>query len=159
MKLNANVIAKLALGIAILFVLYKVLDCGKKSEFYDAYDPRSFEGAPVKQTAATKKKKYAVGKNLVTTAPLTVSKDLLPKPADTDNDWSMFAPKPDALRSQQFLDSKTFLYGENTIGSSLKNANHSLRRDPTIKRDLTVSPWGISTIESSDVWRKALDCE
>lgn len=88
-----------------------------------------------------------------TTAPLSVSADLLPKPSNTAGEFAEFAPK--SLGGQNFLDASKFI-GVDTVGNSLKNANYQLRRDVPIERK-DVGPWQNSTV-TADLYRKPLDC-
>ena len=73
------------------------------------------------------------------------SEDLLPAPGG----WEASNPNVDnnvgSLSGANFLTSGT-LYGINTTGSSLRNANTQLRSDPPIPRQ-NVGPWSQSTIE------------
>lgn len=85
---------------------------------------------------------------------LTAS-DLLPKDA-ANSKWSMVAPSGQGdIMDQNFLTAGHQI-GINTQGSSLRNANLQLRRDPVISREK--GGFGIleSTIEP-DLARKALD--
>jgi hypothetical protein len=86
--------------------------------------------------------------------PISVSTDLLPKsPPPVVNDFSEFAPR--MLTSTSFLDPTKYI-GLDTVGSSLKNPNYSLRSDPPIPRR-EVGAWQNSTIDP-DLLRKSLDC-
>lgn len=81
--------------------------------------------------------------------------DLLPKDA-ANSKWSMVAPSGQGdIMDQNFLTAG-YQIGVNTQGSSLRNANLQLRRDPVIPRDK--GGFGIleSTIEP-DLVRRPLD--
>ncbi len=82
------------------------------------------------------------------------AEDLLPKDA-VDNTWAKVnvAGQGD-VKDQNFLNAG-YLYGINTQGSSLRNANLQLRSEPPNKQDV-VSPWLNSTI-SSDLSRRPLE--
>lgn len=71
------------------------------------------------------------------------SEDLLPKTGG----WEASNPSIplSSLSGANFLTSGT-MYGINTTGSSLRNANVQLRSDPPIPR-INVGPWQQSTIE------------
>ena len=82
---------------------------------------------------------------------LTAS-DLLPKDA-ANSRWAQLNPA-----GQGDVSDKNFLtagqtIGINTTGSSKKNSNLQLRSEPP-NPQVNVSPWGISTIEPSDVGRR-----
>ena len=74
------------------------------------------------------------------------SADLLPK----QGGWEASNPAVplSSLSGANFLTSGT-MYGINTTGSSLRNANLQLRSDPCIPR-MNVGPWSQSTIESDN---------
>jgi hypothetical protein len=83
--------------------------------------------------------------------------DLLPKDA-ANSKWSMVAPSGQGdIMDQNFLTAG-YQIGVNTQGSSLRNANLQLRRDPVIPREK--GGFGIleSTIEP-DLVRRPLDPE
>ena len=74
------------------------------------------------------------------------SVSLIPETNDVVRDEAFqFAPSSDAMLNKDFsFDSAK--YGENTQGSSLRNANRQLRSEPANSRAM-VSPWMNSTIE------------
>jgi hypothetical protein len=83
------------------------------------------------------------------------AEDLLPK--DVDPRWAELHPEGQgSLRDKNFLEAG-YLAGINTVGQVLKNANYGLRSDPPIPRIPNVSPWGVSTIEDTDQYRRPLD--
>ena len=90
-----------------------------------------------------------------TGAPPAVSTDLLPKPEPRAVEFGEYAPRGEIIDNNLVDASK--LVGVDTIGSSLKNANYGLRRDPlVVKQD--VGPWTTSTY-TADLLRKSLgDC-
>lgn len=158
--LNKNAI-KIALAILIVVVLFRMFSAPKAPETFEAMDTDFIPQATVVPEPRSPKASDipAVSQNASmapTLAPLATSADLLPKPsADSKNsEFGEFAPSS-ALAAQNFIDASK-LIGVDTQGSSLRNANRQLRRDPPIPRTNT-GPWLSSTIES-DLTRKALDC-
>ena len=77
--------------------------------------------------------------------------DLLPKFSD-DNSWAELQNNADDANN--LLDAGHH-FGINTVGTSLRNANYSLRSEYPNPR-VQVSPWQQSTIEP-DTFRKALE--
>lgn len=176
--LNKNAI-KIALAILIVVVLFRMFSAPKAPETFSGMDTDFVPQATVmprvtKVPAHTKAAAHAkaaakaaakataiaraTGNNATlapTLAPLATSADLLPKPSmGTNSEFGEFAPTQ-ALAAQNFIDASK-LIGVDTQGSSLRNANRQLRRDPPIPR-VNVGPWGSSTIQS-DLTRKSLDC-
>ena len=153
-------ILKIALAVVVLVILYRLFVMKSSStvpEHFEDYDPEtmnqleatlspSVSGQPTMSTAPGIRVPE-------TMAPMSSSVDLLPKPQGAQSEFGEFAPKN--LGTQNFIDA-TKLIGVDTVGSSLRNANYDLRRDPPIKRADT-GPWSTSTIES-DLYRKSLDC-
>ena len=81
--------------------------------------------------------------------------ELLPK--DQNSTWAQQNPMgPGSLKGKQFL-SAGFLAGVNTVGSSLRNANHQLRSEPPNPQQ-AVGIWNQSTIEP-DINRRPLDIQ
>lgn len=72
--------------------------------------------------------------------------DLLPKTDDVKDFENNFSPNK---MNRNFLTAGHHI-GVNTVSSSLKNANLSIRSDPVIPR-VDVGPWNSSTILPSDV--------
>jgi len=86
--------------------------------------------------------------------PMSQSVDLLPKASTTASEFGEFAPK--SLQGQQsFLDPTRYI-GVDSVGSSLRNANYQLRRDPPVTKT-NVGPWSQSSIDA-DLMRRPLDC-
>lgn len=89
-------------------------------------------------------------------APITKGKmeinpeDLLPK---TDLN-GVFKEDTDILMGNFVTPGVT--YGIDTVGSSLKKANYSIRSMPQIPVNRDVSPWGLSSYEP-DLYRKPLE--
>lgn len=82
-----------------------------------------------------------------------LSGNLLPKKNDVLDDSAFeFAPKD--LQNINFLDATTRI-GVDTVSSSLRNANYSIRSEPPNPRDV-VSPWMNTTIDP-DLERKSLE--
>lgn len=154
--MDSKHIFKLAIGVLIVIIILRMVSCnygGQKTyemyddiEKYSDYDP--MEMVNDEETFQSAKPSAAP-----TTGPMATSVDLLPKPTSGSTDFGEFAPKD--LGSQNFLDASKFI-GVDTQGSSLRNANYSLRRDPPIPRS-DIGPWAQSTIEA-DLYRKTLDC-
>ena len=81
--------------------------------------------------------------------------DLLPRDA-ANSRWAQMNPAGQGdVGSQNYLTA-AYHYGINTIGQTLKNANHQLRSDPP-NPQTPVSPWNISTIEYDDRGGKTLE--
>lgn len=157
MMLSKNVV-KIALAVLIVVILFRMLSAPRQPENYGEYDPSAltYESvvpltSPGPTTQMTTSKPTVVG----TMPPMSTSVDLLPKPvAPGGSEYGEFAPS-NALGGQNFIDA-TKLIGIDTQGSSMKNANWSLRHDPPIPRGNT-GPWNSSVIEA-DLLRKPLDC-
>ena len=81
------------------------------------------------------------------------SVSLIPEMNDVVRDEA-FDLAPKKMTDQQFVFDAN-KYGENTQGSSLRNANVQLRSDPPIERTV-VSPWMNSTIDP-DPYRLPLE--
>lgn len=75
-------------------------------------------------------------------------------PLDTNSQWSAVNPAAGDLQGKNFLSAGA-LVGVNTVGQSLRNANHQLRPDPP-NPQAQVSPWLQSTIEP-DLSRRPLE--
>ena len=71
--------------------------------------------------------------------------DLLPKDA-ANSKWAQANPAGTGSVTDQNYLNAGYLAGINTVGQSLKNANHQLRSDPPIEK-ANVGPWSQSTIE------------
>ena len=81
------------------------------------------------------------------------SADLLPR--DADSLWAQVAPSGQgSLQDKNFLTAG-FHVGINTVGQTLRNANHQLRSDPP-NPQVKVSPWNQTTIEA-DTNRRPLE--
>lgn len=83
-----------------------------------------------------------------------MAEDLLPKEA-ANTKWAQINPVGTGALQNVNLLTSGYNLGVNTVGSSHKNPNMSLRADPAIPK-LDVSPWLNSTIEP-DMWRKKLE--
>ena len=83
-----------------------------------------------------------------------MAEDLLPKEA-ANTKWAQVNPVGTGALQNVNLLTAGYNLGVNTVGSSHKNPNMSLRSDPAIPK-MDVSPWLNSTIEP-DTWRKKLD--
>ena len=82
------------------------------------------------------------------------AEDLLPK--DTNSAWDKVNPSngQGTVAFKNFLEAGN-MFGVDTQGSSLRNANQGLRSEPLIKQ-MEVSPWSQSTIDP-DIYRKPLE--
>lgn len=82
------------------------------------------------------------------------AEELLPK--DENTIWDQVNPRAGkgSVAYKNFLEAGN-MFGIDTQGSSLRNANQGLRSEPLIKQE-TVSPWSQSTIDP-DVYRKPLE--
>ena len=163
-------IVKIALAVLVVVIIFRMLrgshtmTASMAPEHFEDFDPSAlgFETIPP-AGVVTSQPKATTGPGVtgppvgpaMTLAPTCISADLLPKPSNkADGSFGEFAPTA-PLAAQNFLDASK-LIGVDTQGSSMKNANHSLRRDPPISK-VDVGPWLSSSI-SSDLLRKPLDC-
>ncbi len=82
------------------------------------------------------------------------AKELLP--LDENTIWNQVNPSVGngTVSYKNFLEAGN-MFGIDTQGSSLRNANQSLRSEPLIKQE-EVSPWSQSTIDS-DPYRRPLE--
>lgn len=148
-------VLKILIGVIIVVIILRMVSCRGANagrpviEQYSDFDPA--EMANVEETFQT----ATPSGTQATMVPMSTSVDLLPKPAVGSTDYGEFAPKN--LGTQNFIDASK-LIGVDTQGSTLKNANYSLRRDPPIPRGSnSTGIWNQSTIEA-DMYRKNLDC-
>lgn len=74
--------------------------------------------------------------------------DLLPKDA-ANSRWAQMNPAGQGDVSDQNFLTAGYHVGINTTGSSRKNGNLQLRSDPPVPK-VAVSPWNISSYESTD---------
>lgn len=148
-------IIKIALAVVVIFILYHLYTMGKsqkKAESFEDYDP---EGMHQMQATLVPENSGSPGTRAPESqGPMSSSVDLLPKPQDSPSEFGEFAPTN--LGAQNFVDA-TKLIGVDTVGSSLKNANYSIRRDPPIKMTNAWGATNLSTIEG-DLYRRPLDC-
>lgn len=76
--------------------------------------------------------------------------DLMPL---NNNGWQMSNPQTTGnLENRNFIETASH-FGIDTIGSSLKNANHQIRSDPIVEQIPNITPWNNSTI-TPDLNRK-----
>ena len=85
--------------------------------------------------------------------PVVNPEDLLPK--DTNSQWAQLNPRGNGDLNNVNLLQAGYLYGINTVGSSLRNANLQVRSEPSIPK-ANVGPWNSSTIEP-DSFRRPLE--
>ena len=160
--MNKKQILKLAIIAIVLFVAYRFIVAYRKESF-TSYDPRDgvwetlpAERSPWGVTAAVTPQPGGTTPKPVpgwTGAPPAISTDLLPKEEPTAVDFGEFAPKG-SLLEQNLIDASK-LVGVDTNGSSLKNANYGIRRDPVIvKKD--IGPF-VSSTYTPDLLRKPID--
>jgi hypothetical protein len=79
--------------------------------------------------------------------------ELLPK--DNSSKWAAVNPMGSGDISGKNFLSAGALIGVNTVGQSLRNANHDLRSDPP-NPQIVVSPWNQTTIQQ-DLMRRPLE--
>lgn len=81
--------------------------------------------------------------------------DLLPKDA-ANSKWAQVNPAGQGdVKDQNFLNAG-YMFGINTVGSSLKNPNLQLRSEPVIPK-VSVGPFLNSSYEASDALRRPLE--
>ena len=85
--------------------------------------------------------------------PVVNPDELLPK--DENSQWAQLNPRGNGELNNVNLLQAGYLYGINTVGSSLRNANLQLRSEPP-NPQVQVSPWLNSTIEP-DLMRVPLE--
>lgn len=163
--MNKKQLLKFALIAVVLFIAYRFIVTYRKESFA-SYDPRDgmWETLPAdrspwgaEETAITPQPAGTTPKPVPgwTGAPPSISTDLLPREEPVAAEFGEFAPKGELLE-QNLIDASK-LVGVDTVGSSLKNANYSLRRDPVIPKQ-DVGPWTTSSY-TPDLLRKPLgDC-
>ena len=84
-----------------------------------------------------------------------LSNDLLPKDA-ANSKWAQVNPAGQGdVKDQNFLTAG-YMFGINTVGSSLKNPNLQLRSEPVIPK-VSVGPFLNSSYEASDTLRRPLE--
>ena len=167
--MKGHQILKIVLAIAIIVVLFRLVQGNTKKDEFSAWDPNqlTWNTLPPKmdsgagpaltpQPSGTKPKKLPGGWEGKGMPPASVSTDLLPRPDadDTAQKFAEFAPR-NPMSEQNFLQASKLISAD-SIGASLKNPSYQLRRDPPLKRS-DAGPWSQSTYES-DPLRKPLDC-
>ena len=85
--------------------------------------------------------------------PVVNPDELLPK--DENSQWAQLNPRGNGELNNVNLLQAGYLYGINTVGSSLRNANLQVRSEPP-NPQVQVSPWLNSTIEP-DLMRTPLE--
>ncbi len=86
--------------------------------------------------------------------PDLVASELLPSDENTIISQLNPSTGAESVSYKNFLEAGN-MFGVDSVGSSLRNANQSLRSDPIIKQE-TVGPWQQSTVEP-DIYRKPLE--
>lgn len=152
-KKNRNVVTGIVLLLAVFFLW--TVNSGKIEYMLSA--PYPWDSTTYKE-AVTKKVSFttpSVNKDKQTCDPANfASVSLIPETNDVVRDSAFeFAPS-NPMTDKNFLFESN-KYGENTQGSSLRNANRQLRSEPANTRTL-VSPWMNSTIEP-DLLRRPLE--
>lgn len=79
-----------------------------------------------------------------------LSSSLLPREMASQEDYSQFTPD-DILKGQNFLDARSQIGWPETIGGTLRNANHQLRADPPVPKMNYI--WNNSTIPPDTMQR------
>lgn len=85
--------------------------------------------------------------------PVVNPDELLPK--DENSQWAQLNPRGNGELNNVNLLQAGYLYGMNTVGSSLRNANLQIRSEPP-NPQVQVSPWLNTTIEP-DLMRTPLE--
>ena len=162
-------ILKIVLAIAIIVVLFRLVQGNAKKDEFSAWDPNQLTWntlppqqdttagpALTPQPSGTKPKKLPGGWEGKGMPPASVSTDLLPRPDadETAQKFAEFAPR-NPMSEQNFLQASKLISAD-SIGASLKNPSYQLRRDPPLKK-ADAGPWQQSTYEA-DPLRKPLDC-
>ena len=134
------------IAIVAMYALYMMYTCYSKKEHMWASEP-----APVPHTEVAEKSQVPRIEQTCGSGPF-VSSNLLPKAnAEMKEDGFEFAPKD--LQGVNFLSAQDKI-GIDTVASSLRNANYSIRDEPANPKSV-VSIWNQSTIEP-DLARRAL---
>ena len=107
----------------------------------EEYAPASLKGTGIDLSMAACAMNNGVG----------LSSSLLPREMASQEDYSQFAPD-DILKGQNFLDARSQIGWPETIGGTLRNANHQLRADPPVSKRGYV--WNNSTI-SPDIMQRS----
>lgn len=81
------------------------------------------------------------------------SADLLPR--DANSKWSSALPSGQGSVLEGSFLSAGALFGDDTVGSSLRNPSYDIRGDPVANPQQVVSPWSQTSI-SPDLNRKSL---
>ena len=153
-KKNRNVVAGLVLLFAVLYMwavksgkIEYMLSAPYPWDSKDAATKKAVD-APLIQAAEPKQQNQACDPANF------ASVSLIPETNDVVRDTAFeFAPS-NPMTDKNFLFESN-KYGENTQGSSLRNANRQLRSEPANTRTV-VSPWMNSTIEP-DLLRRPLE--
>lgn len=153
---------KFLLAAVVLFVLYRayiqVPARAAPSEGYSPFlkDTYPFADSPAGVQGITNRP-VRMGPSTTpstTSPPLPVSTDLLPTPVTAPTNWGAeYAPRE--LTGANLLSAVQSI-GTDTVGSSLRIPNLTLRADPPIEKK-NIAPWLQSTVDP-DLWRKSLDC-
>lgn len=138
--IDNQTIVKLVVVVAVAYVLYRAYV--KRNE---NYTPQYTALNPTTDMTTPQPPLYL--------APMSVATDLLPKPVQGFDDFTEYAPKGN-LQGMNFLDPSA-ICGVDTQGSSRRNANLQLRRDPECPKG-PVPPAPVSDIEP-DRFRKPID--
>jgi hypothetical protein len=133
------------IAIVAMYALYMMYTCYSKKEHMWASEP-----APVPQTETETEEPPRV-KQTCGSGPFVAS-NLLPK-ANAEMKESGFEFAPKDLQGVNFLSAQDKI-GIDTVASSLRNANYSIRDEPANPKTV-VSIWNQSTIES-DLARRPL---
>lgn len=160
MAIKQKTILKLVLAALVLYILYNAYVNVPQRNGGEAFSPFLKETYPYQEQPGSAEglasRPVRMGPSNtpnVTTPPLPISTDLLPKPVQEPDNWgSSFAPKE--IQASNLLTAVQAV-GTDTIGSSLKIANHDLRSAPEIPR-VSVGPWMGSSVEH-DPYRRPLE--
>ena len=153
-----------ALAVALYYVVKGYNN--KKIDEVEKFDPSSSEllqdtPPEVTPSAELNNESYRpidystaqIGSDCFPSSKLTAS-DLLPKDA-ANNEWAQTVPAGQGSVGDGSLLNASYHYGIDTIGSTLKNPNLSIRSEPIIEKR-SVSPW-INSSYDPDLTRKVLE--
>lgn len=151
---NATLKFGLVAGLA-LAVIYFMTRRNERFEPLNETDTSRYEHNARYTPSGPKKSslvRACVGKTRPTGTGASVN--LLPKPA-ADKGFAQFAPDPDALTGQNFVDASRWV----SLGAmtTKRNISRDLRADIPIPKNNGISPWSQSSIEQQRP-NKPLDC-
>jgi hypothetical protein len=136
--------------VVVLFVIWVLMSYSNtKSMISDSMSNYGGQtdsvGSSMSATSNSKPNLAAGAAPIMQSQPQTTPDQLLP--LDKNSEWNNIngMPNPSQPILPDLMKSGVFM-GLDTIGQTLRNANHQLRSDPIIQKQ-NVSPWMMSTIE------------